>query len=319
MNIPEKKDIEQAYLRIEEYIHLTDCKTSTFLNNLSDSELYFKCENFQKIGAFKIRGAMNTILQIPAESAKNGVVTHSSGNHAQAVSLAAALLNIPAYIVMPENAPKVKVEAVKGYGGLVKFCKATLDARESEMEKIRADKNALFIPPYDHPQIIAGQATAAMELLRQADKSLDYLIAPVGGGGLLAGTALAVKYFGSKETKIIGAEPLGADDAHQSFLNKKLIPQKAPNTIADGLLTSLGTINFKIIMDEVEEILCVDDQDIINSMKLVWERMKMIIEPSSAVPLAAVLKNKEKFQYKRVGIIISGGNIDLNRFFNVLT
>lgn len=310
-----KKDIDQSHERIKPHIHKTPVLTSQLLDDIAGCLLFFKCENFQKIGAFKIRGAVNALKNLAANELKKGVVTHSSGNHAQALAKAAKLLKTDAYIVMPENAPKVKVQAVQAYGGKITFCAPNLEAREEQMNTIRNKTGAKFIPPYDHKDIICGQATAAKELLE--DHSLDRIIAPVGGGGLLAGTALSALFYGD-ETIVIGAEPKGADDAFQSLEAGKLIPQINPDTIADGLLTSLGKLNFQIIQEHVNEILTVEDEEIISAMRLIWERLKIIVEPSCAVPLAVVLGYKEKFKNKKVGIILSGGNVDLDPFFSAL-
>ncbi|MCH9822429.1 MAG: pyridoxal-phosphate dependent enzyme, partial [Bacteroidetes bacterium] len=273
--------------------------------------LYFKCENFQKIGAFKARGALNFALQLSKEELKNGLCTHSSGNHAQAVALAAQLLGTKAYIVMPKTAPQAKVDATKGYGAIVTFCEATLQAREDTLATIQQKTKAVFIPPYNHDWIIEGQATCAKEILEELD-ALDFVITPVGGGGLLAGSALAAKYF-SPKTTVIGAEPEGADDAYRSFQTGILIPSEHPNTIADGLLTSLGPINFEIIKQHVSEINLVTDEEIVAAMKLIYQHLKIVVEPSSATVLALVLKRKAFFKEKRIALILSGGNVDLGK------
>lgn len=312
MQFPEAKDIEFAHQSIQSGIHRTAILQSDAINQLAGCRIYFKCENFQKIGAFKMRGALFALQQLSDEEKAKGVVTHSSGNHAQAVALGARQLGIQAFIVMPENAPKVKVEAVRNYGGKISFCSPNLAARESIMKQIQAETGAIFIPPYDHFNIICGQATAAKEFIEDTE-GLDFILCPVGGGGLLAGTALSAKYFGKFRT--YGAEPAAADDAFQSFRAGKLIPQNNPQTVADGLRTSLGKLNFSIIKDLVNDILTVEEDVIIAAMRLVWERMKIIIEPSAAVPLAAVLSNKELFHQKQVGIILSGGNVDLTDYF----
>jgi len=312
MQHPTAKDIEFAHKSISKGVHRTPILQSTAINQLAGCEIYFKCENFQKVGAFKMRGALFALQQLTEAEKANGVVTHSSGNHAQAVALAAKELGIKAYIVMPENSPKVKVEAVKSYGGEITFCASNLEARESEMLKIKAATQATFIPPYDHFNIICGQATAAKELIEDC-RDLDAILCPVGGGGLLAGTSLSNKYF--HNALVYGCEPSGADDAYQSFKSGKLIPQENPKTIADGLRTSLGELNFSIIKKEVEDILCVSEEAIVDAMRPIWERMKIIVEPSAAVPLAAVLANKPLFQNQKVGIILSGGNVDLGDYF----
>ncbi len=311
-----KQDIEQAHERIKPFVHETAVLTSEAINSIAACEIFFKCENFQKIGAFKMRGATNAFLQLTPAEKINGVITHSSGNHAQAVAKAAKETNCKAYIVMPKNAPKVKVAAVEGYGGKITFCEPTLAAREENVEKLIKKNQATFIHPYDNKEVITGQATVAKELVEQV-KNLDCLICPVGGGGLLAGTALSSYYFGN-QIQVFAGEPEGADDAKRSFESGTLIPQVKPNTIADGLLTSLGKLNFEIIKSGVSDVFTVNDQEIVVAMRLIWERMKIIVEPSCAVPLAAILKNKEIFKNQRVGLLLSGGNVDLEHFFEQL-
>jgi threonine dehydratase len=273
--------------------------------------LIFKCENFQKVGAFKARGAANAVLKLQPSQREKGVATHSSGNHAAALARAASAAGIPAYIVMPATAPEIKKRAVREYGGLIFECEPNLQAREEGLRSVVSTYGAVFIPPYDHWDVIEGQATCAYEIV-ESGLSLDVLMTPVGGGGLLSGTALATHFF-SPETKVIGAEPEGADDAQKSFLAGKRIPLQQANSIADGLLTSLGEINFAIISRYVTDILTVSDDEIIAAMKLIYERMKLVVEPSCAVPLAVVLRNKSRFQGQQVGIILSGGNVDLAR------
>jgi threonine dehydratase len=310
MNVPDKKDIVEAAERIHPYINRTPVLTSDSLNKMFHAELYFKCENFQKVGAFKSRGACNAVFSLSHEQVKLGVATHSSGNHAQALARAAKLRGIKAMIVMPENSSKVKVDAVRSYGGLITFCRPTLEARESTLQEVIANTGAIEIHPYDNYKIIAGQATAAKELIEDTPV-LDYIIAPVGGGGLLSGTALATHYF-SPNTKVLAAEPDQAKDAFLSFYSRNFVPSVNPDTIADGLRTSLGVLTFPIILEHVQDILTVSEADIIESMKLVWERMKIIIETSSAVTLAAIKNKPGLFKGKKTGIIISGGNVDLN-------
>ncbi len=307
--IPTKIDVEGASVRVHYYVHRTPVLTSTLLNELVGAELFFKCENFQKMGAFKMRGAVNAIQQLTAEQKEAGVVTHSSGNFGQAVALAARNLGVPAYIVMPENAPAVKKEAVKGYGGLVTECESTLAARETTSEKIRAEKGATFLHPSNNRNVILGNATAAVELLEE-HPDLDYMFAPVGGGGLIAGTALAAAYY-ANNCKVIGGEPFEVDDAYRSLQSGKIETNETTHTVADGLRTNLGDINFPIIKELVEEIIRVEEVEIIAALKLIWERLKVIIEPSCAVPFAAVIREKQKFQHKKIGIILSGGNVDL--------
>lgn len=309
--IPTQEDLINAKRRIELYINETPILTSTMINEMTGCEVYFKCESFQKVGAFKYRGATNAILQLTEADKKNGVATHSSGNHAQALALAAKVQGVKAYIVMPRTAPKVKVEAVKGYGAEITFCEPTLQAREQTLAAVVAKTGASEIHPFDNDHVIAGQATAGMELMEEVEK-LDVIMAPVGGGGLLSGTALAAKYFG-EHIQVIAGEPEGASDAYRSFTSGILEPSVNPQTIADGLLTSLSPRTFNIIKQNVDDIITVSEPEIIAAMKLIWERMKIVIEPSSAVPFAALLKKKEQFKGKRVGIIISGGNVDLGQ------
>jgi len=306
---PVKEDILKAAERIQPYIHRTPVLTCNAINSIAGASIFFKCENFQKAGAFKSRGAVNAVFSYDPYDIKQGVATHSSGNHAAALARAAQLKHIPAFIVMPENSSKVKIAAVKSYGGRITFCQQTLAAREEKLNEVLNETNAFEIHPYNNYAIIAGQATATLELIED-QPGLDTIIAPVGGGGLLSGTALAAHYF-APSIKVIAAEPAGADDAYQSFYQKKLIPSVNPDTIADGLRTSLGSLTFPVIRRLVNDIVTVNDQVTIEAMKLVWERMKIIIEPSSAVALAVVLKHKHRFEGQRIGIIISGGNVDL--------
>ncbi len=306
---PGKQEIIASAKRIASHIHRTAIMTCATLDSRFHTSLFFKCENFQKVGAFKSRGAVNAVYSIDELESQKGVATHSSGNHAQALARAALLRNIPAYIVMPENAPKVKVEAVKGYGGKITFCKPTLQSREDTIKVVMAETGAMEVHPYDNYTIIAGQATAAKEMLEDTGE-LDLILCPVGGGGLLAGTALSAHYFG-KNTMVIACEPLGADDACRSFKAGKIIPSVDPKTIADGLLTSLGKRNFPIIQKHVKDIVTVSEEAIIEAMRLVYERMKLVIEPSSAVVLAAIIESKVQVEGKRVGLILSGGNVDL--------
>ncbi|NHE55291.1 threonine ammonia-lyase [Cyclobacterium plantarum] len=307
----DRQSIVETRSRIDHMIHWTPMLRSSAINKLAGCQVFFKCENFQKVGAFKARGAANAVLKLSDSDRKNGVATHSSGNHAAALARAAAEAGIPAYIVMPANAPEIKKQAVKEYGGEIFECAPNLQAREERLKELVARYKAAFIPPYDHPDVIEGQATCAYEIFEEG-LSLDVLMAPVGGGGLLSGTALA-SHYNAPGTAVIGAEPEGADDAKRSFVAGKRIPMESPDTIADGLLTSLGLINFEIISKYVTDILTVNDTEIIAAMRLIYERMKIVIEPSCAVPLAALLKNKSHFQGKEVGIILSGGNVDLTR------
>jgi threonine dehydratase len=306
----------EARSRIRPYVHRTPVFTSEYFNRLTGSELFFKCENLQKVGAFKMRGAANALLSLPEELRKKGVATHSSGNHAQALAKAAQMTGIPAYIVMPSNAPHVKVQAVKGYQARVFPCEPTLKAREEKLAEVVEETGAFFIPPYNHPDIITGQATAAMELLEEVP-DLQTIMAPVGGGGLLSGTALAARFF-SQHCLVYGAEPEGASDAKKSFEQGRIIPSENPDTIADGLLTSLGDLTYSLIRELVLDILLVNDREILQATKMVMERMKLVIEPSAAVPLAAAIRNPGVFEGKKTGIIFSGGNVDLVKLMKML-
>ncbi|NVO04005.1 MAG: pyridoxal-phosphate dependent enzyme [Bacteroidetes bacterium] len=309
MQIPDNFAICQAADRITNYINKTPVFTNSAINKILDANLFFKCENFQKVGAFKFRGATNAVFSLNDSELEFGVATHSSGNHAQALALAAKNRGIKANIVMPEDSSKVKIAAVKEYGGNIIFCKPTLAAREETLKTVIQETNSVEIHPYDNYKIIAGQATATKELIEEID-NLDIIIAPVGGGGLLSGTALATHYF-SPKTKVYAAEPITANDAFLSFYSKKFIPSINPQTIADGLRTSLGELTYPIILQHVHEVFTCSEQKIIEAMKLVWERMKIIIEPSSAVALAILFENNIDIKGKRIGIIISGGNVDL--------
>lgn len=309
--IPTRQDIAETHAAIAEFIHYTPLMFSESLNQISGAQLFFKCENFQKIGAFKMRGASSAALRLSDEELEQGLATHSSGNHAQAVARAAQLLDVPAYIVMPENAPSIKIEATKGYGAEVIFCAPTVEARETTLQEVVARTGATFIHPYNDYNVIAGQATCAYELLQDVEE-LDTIIAPVGGGGLLSGTALSTRYW-SPKTKVIGAEPEKVNDAWRSMQSGEIETNATIDTIADGLRTNLGEKTFGIIRQHVDDIITVSEEAIVEAMQLVWERMKIIIEPSCAVPLAAVLQNKERFADETVGIILTGGNVDLKK------
>lgn len=311
MRIPELKDIQDAHKRISPFIHRTPVLTSVQLNNIFGTSLYFKCENFQKVGAFKFRGATNAVLQLSSEARAKGVTAHSSGNHAAALAHAAVSRGVKAYIVMPDNAPSVKKSAVEGYGAEITFCKPTLQAREETTEEIIARTGATLIHAYDNFDVICGQGTAALELLEDVPH-LDTIIAPVGGGGLMSGTVTAVKGI-NKSIKVIGAEPLNASDAHKSFTTGILVPSVNPKTVADGLLTSLSERTFAIITGKVDNIITVTEESIIESMLLIWERMKIIIEPSSATVLAVIRENQELFRGRKIGLILSGGNLDFRK------
>lgn len=309
--IPDLRTIETAATRIRPYIHRTPVMTCQSINQMLGATVYFKCENFQKVGAFKSRGACNAVFSLDDTAVVKGVATHSSGNHAQALARAALIRGCKAYIVMPETAARVKVEAVRGYGGEIFFCKPTLASREETLQEVVNRTGAIEIHPYNDYRVIAGQATATLELFEETGP-LDVIMTPVGGGGLLSGTALATSYI-SPSTKVIAAEPANADDAFRSFTTRQLVPSINPQTIADGLLTSLGSLTFPIILDHVHQIITVSEETIIQAMLLTWERMKIIIEPSSAVPLAALMENQDDFLGKRIGIIISGGNVSFDK------
>lgn len=305
------KHIKAAAGRIRPYAHPTPILTCTGLDTMSGGKLFFKCENFQKAGAFKFRGACNTILSISEREAAKGVATHSSGNHAAALALAARLRGIPAHIVMPHTAPEAKKAAVAGYGGIITFSDPTQESRRSTLESVLEQTGATYIPSYDDPRIVAGQGTAAAELIEEVP-DLDLVIAPVGGGGLLSGTAIAVSEL-SPTTGVIGAEPVNADDAYRSLQEGSIVPSVNPQTIADGLLMGLSQLTFGVIRERVERIVTVSEEAIVNAMRHVWERMKIIIEPSSAVAVSAILGDELDVAGKRVGIILSGGNVDLER------
>ena len=306
--------IEEAHDRIRPHIHRTPVMTNQTINQRIGAELFFKCENFQKIGAFKARGGLNAVLQLSPDELANGVTTHSSGNHAQAIAYAARQVGTKAYIVMPRTAPQVKKDAVRGYGAEIIECEPTLDAREAGVQAVIERTGAAMIHPFDDDRVIAGQATSAKELMEDygQDQPFDVILAPVGGGGLLSGTALSVHYF-SPQTRVIAGEPEGAADAVLSF--RSGVVEKAPyiNTIADGLMTTLSPRTLTIIRQHVSDILTVSDAEIIGAMRLIWERMKIVIEPSCAVPFAAVMKHADQFTGQKVGIILTGGNVDLGK------
>jgi threonine dehydratase len=308
-NIPSLSDIKRAHQRIEKHIVRTPIMQSSSINKIFGADLYLKCENFQKVGAFKMRGAANVIMSYRPEDRANGFATHSSGNHAQAVALASKVAGNKAFIVMPNNAPEVKKKAVIGYGAEVTFCEPNEQARAAACNKIIEETGAIFVHPFNDSRIIAGQATAAKEFIEE-ENDLDYIITPVGGGGLAAGTALAASYV-SPNTKVILGEPEKVNDTYQSFKSGKLTPVGTEKSIADGLLVSVGSLNFEIIKNHVEAVVTVSETEIVSAMRLIWERMKIIIEPSSAVAIAAVLKQKDQLAGKKVGVIITGGNVDL--------
>ena len=308
--IPTAADLTAAAERIDPHIHHTPVLTCGYLDQQCGTELFFKCENFQKVGAFKFRGACNAVFSLSPEELARGVAAHSSGNHAQALALAARLRQTQATIVMPENSTAVKIAAVRGYGAEVVLCPATTEAREAETARVVRETGATLIHPFNDSRIIAGQGTAALELLEEIP-DLDLLLAPVGGGGLLSGTTLAAQNF-SPRIRVVGAEPSAADDAKRSLETGTLQPSIDPQTIADGLRTSLGELTFQMIRDGVERIVTVDEAAIIEAMRTVWMRMKILIEPSAAVPVAALLAGGLEVSGQRVGVILSGGNVDLD-------
>lgn len=311
--MPTFAEIQQAHERIAPYIHRTPVMSSAFLSEQLGMEVVFKCENFQKAGAFKSRGACNAVFSLSDEEATRGVITHSSGNHAGALARAAKVRRIPAYIVMPQNAPAVKVAAVRHYGGQITFCEPTQADREATAERIRNETGAVMIHPYNDARIIAGQGTAAVELLEEVP-DLAAVIAPVGGGGLLSGTAIAAKVL-KPDIRVFGAEPERLNDAHQSLKTGQIQPATGADSLADGLKTSLGSLTFPIIRDDVDEILLTEEATIVKAMRWVFERMKVVVEPSGVVPLAAIVQNLDRLQSEfggqKVGVIFSGGNVDL--------
>ena len=313
--LPDLDAIRNAAAKIAPFALRTPVMTCTSLDRMTGARLSFKCENFQKVGAFKFRGAVNAVLSLSPAAAERGVVTHSSGNHAQALALAARQQGLKAYIIMPENAPKVKIAAVRGYGAEVILCEPTLQARETGVQEVIRQTGAALIHPYDDMRIITGQATCALEFHQQV-RDMDIIMAPVGGGGLLSGTALATRFV-SPETRVIAAEPELADDACRSFHSRAFAPARPSQTIADGLLTSLGEITFPVILEHVNDIVTVSEQNIIAAMRSIWERMKIIVEPSGAVPLGAVMEHPDRFKGQHIGIILSGGNVDLQKMLRI--
>ena len=311
MYIPTFDDVKVARERITPYIHKTPVLTSTFMNDLTGAELFFKCENFQKAGAFKVRGASNAVFGLSDEMAAKGVATHSSGNHALSLSYAAGRRGIPCHVVMPRTAPQAKKDAVIGYGGIITECEPSTTSREAVFAEVQAATGADFVHPYNDPRVIAGQATCSLELLEQTG-GLDAVVAPIGGGGMISGTCLALSNV-APDTKIYAAEPKNADDAYRSFKAGHIIADDAPDTVADGLKVPLKDLTWHFVSNHVEDILIATEEEIIDAMKLTWQRMKIVMEPSSAVPLATIIKNKDLFAGKRVGVIITGGNVDMDK------
>jgi threonine dehydratase len=311
LKLPDFSDIAAAAKRLSGLAHRTPVMRSAYFDEQTGAKLFFKCENFQKVGAFKFRGACNAVSVLHPEEGRCGVVTHSSGNHGQAVALAASIKAYPAVVVMPDNAARVKVEAVRGYGAEVIFCEPNTPAREAAVDRILSERGGVFVPPYNHPDVIAGQGTAAKELLEDCP-DLDVVIAPVGGGGLISGTAIAARHL-APSCRVVAAEPDNADDAARSFRSGQIEPASALTTIADGLRTTLGPLTFAVIQRDVDEVVTVSETAIVSALRQVWERMKIIIEPSCAVPLAAILDGKVDVQGARVGVILTGGNVDLDQ------
>ncbi|WP_296593693.1 beta-hydroxyaspartate dehydratase BhcB [Roseibium sp.] len=311
MDIPTLEDMLVAHERIKPYVHRTPVLTSSFLNELTGAELFFKCENFQKAGAFKVRGASNAVFGLDDETARAGVATHSSGNHALSLSYAAGRRGIPCHVVMPRTAPQAKKDAVRGYGGIITECEPSTSSREAVFAEVQAETGAEFVHPYNDPRVIAGQGTCSKELMEQTD-GLDAVIAPIGGGGMVSGTCLTLSNL-APEVKIYAAEPEQADDAARSFRAGHIIADDAPVTVADGLKVPLKDLTWHFVSNHVTDILTASDPEIIDAMRLIWARMNIVMEPSSAVPLATLLKNKDTFKGKRVGVIVTGGNVDLNK------
>lgn len=309
MQLPTLDDIRQAAARIKPYAHRTPVLTCTGLDHMAQAHLFFKCENFQKVGAFKFRGACNTVFSLSDTEAARGVATHSSGNHGAALAFAAQLRAIPAHIVMPHHAPQVKRDAIAGYGATIIWCEPTQADREATLKRVVDATGAVFVPPYNDARVIAGQGTTALELLDDVP-DLDMVLTPIGGGGLTSGIALVMAAL-SPRTRVVAAEPAGADDAYRSLQSGAIQPSINPQTIADGLRTSLGDLTFAIVQQHVEQIVTVSEDAIISAMRYVWERMKIVIEPSSAVPVAAVLDRQIDVSGLRVGIVLSGGNVDV--------
>jgi len=308
--IPTLDDMLAAHERVKPYIHRTPVLTSSFLNELTGAELFFKCENFQKAGAFKVRGACNAVFGLSDDMLEKGVATHSSGNHALSLSYAAGRRGIPCHVVMPRTAPQAKKDAVRGYGGIITECEPSTSSREEVFAKIQAETGAEFVHPYNDPRVIAGQGTCSRELMEQVN-GLEAVVAPIGGGGMISGTCITLSNL-APDVKIYAAEPEMADDAARSFRAGHIIADDAPETVADGLKVPLKELTWHFVHNHVTDILTASEQEIVDAMKLIWKRMKIVMEPSSAVPLATILKNKETFAGKRVGVIITGGNVDLD-------
>lgn len=311
LNIPTFDDMLAAHERIKPHIRRTDIRRSDYLNELTGADLFFKCENFQEPGAFKVRGAANAVFGLNEDQAKRGVATHSSGNHASCLSYAAMLRGIPCNVVMPHSAPQAKKDTVRRYGGKITECEPSTSSREETFARVQAETGGDFVHPYNDPRVIAGQGTCSKEFIEQTD-GLDMMVAPIGGGGMISGTCLTLSQL-APECQIIAAEPEQADDAYRSFKAGHIIADDAPKTVADGLLVPLKDLTWHFVSNHVSEIYTASDREIIEAMKLIWKHLRIVMEPSSAVPLATILKNPDAFRAKRVGIIITGGNVDLDK------
>lgn len=309
--VPTYEDVQEAHERIKPYIHRTPVLTSSYLNSVTGAELFFKCENFQKAGAFKVRGACNAVFGLREDQLEKGVATHSSGNHALSLSYAAGRRGIPCQVVMPRTAPQAKKDAVRGYGGVITECEPSTSSREAVFAEVQARTGADFVHPYNDPRVIAGQGTCSRELMEQVE-GLDAVVAPIGGGGMISGTCLTLSTI-APQVKIYAAEPLNADDAARSFRAGHIIADDAPETVADGLKVPLKDLTWHFVKTHVTDVLTATEDEIVDAMKTTWKRMKIVIEPSCAVPLAVILKNPEVFRGKRVGVIITGGNVDLDK------
>jgi threonine dehydratase len=311
LEIPTWDDVRAAHERVKPWIHRTPILTSSFIDRLAGAELFFKCENLQKAGAFKVRGACNAVFGLSDADAKKGVATHSSGNHALSLSYAAGRRGIPCHVVMPRTAPQAKKDAVKGYGGVITECEPSTSSREEVFARVQAETGADFVHPYNDPRVIAGQGTCSKEIVEELGP-LDAVVAPIGGGGMISGTCLTLSNI-APQTRIYAAEPKDADDAYQSFKTGEIVAYDAPVTVADGLKVPLKELTWHFVRNHVTDVLLATEQEIIDAMRLIWARMKIVMEPSSAVPLATILKNRDIFAGKRVGVVITGGNVDLDK------
>ncbi len=311
MYIPTYQDMLEAHERIKPHIRRTPIRTSDYLNDLTGAQIFFKCENFQEPGAFKVRGATNAVFGLDEAQAAKGVATHSSGNHASCLSYAAMLRGIPCNVVMPHSAPQAKKDTVRRYGGKITECEPSTSSREATFARVQAETGGDFVHPYNDPRVIAGQGTCAKEMIEDTG-GLDIVVAPIGGGGMISGTCLTLSTL-APETKVIAAEPEQADDAYRSFKAGHIIADDAPRTVADGLLVPLKDLTWHFVKSHVSDILTASDPEIVDAMKLTWKHLRVVMEPSSAVPLATILKNKDVFKGKRVGVIITGGNVDLDK------